>query len=134
MFRSKLPYSAAIRFSRNRQSAGHRYQTLVSFDLNRFGGGTLAFGLVSYSSSSSNGGFNVSSLEYLACPVSKTKLRFDNEKQELVSDELKVAFPIRNGIPILLMQSARILEGSPLAQKSTSQADDLGNSIGNKPF
>jgi uncharacterized protein YbaR (Trm112 family) len=50
-------------------------------------------------------------LELLVCPLSKTVLRYDASAQELVSDVAKLAFPIRDGVPILLLQEARRLNG-----------------------
>jgi len=46
-------------------------------------------------------------LEILVCPVTKTSLRYDAAKQELISDRAKLAFPIREGIPIMLVDEAR---------------------------
>jgi uncharacterized protein YbaR (Trm112 family) len=46
-------------------------------------------------------------LEILVCPVTKTPLRYDAEKQELISDKASLAFPIREGIPIMLVDEAR---------------------------
>ena len=46
-------------------------------------------------------------LELLVCPVTKTTLSYDANTQELVSQAAKLAFPIRNGVPILLLQEAR---------------------------
>lgn len=46
-------------------------------------------------------------LEILVCPVSKTKLIFDKESQELISTTANLAYPIRDGIPILLEDEAR---------------------------
>ncbi|WP_040725347.1 Trm112 family protein [Thiomicrorhabdus sp. Kp2] len=48
-------------------------------------------------------------LEILVCPVSKTKLIFDKTKQELISTAANLAFPVRDGIPILLEDEARQL-------------------------
>jgi uncharacterized protein len=48
-------------------------------------------------------------LEMLVCPVTRALLRYDAEKQELISDQAKLAFPIRNGIPIMLVDEARKL-------------------------
>ncbi len=48
-------------------------------------------------------------LEILVCPVTKGQLRFDREKQELISPQAGLAFPIRNGIPIMLAGEAREL-------------------------
>ena len=46
-------------------------------------------------------------LEILVCPVSKTKLVFDKKNQELVSTAVNLAYPVRDGIPILLEDEAR---------------------------
>jgi uncharacterized protein YbaR (Trm112 family) len=50
-------------------------------------------------------------LEILVCPVSKGPLIFDRQKQELVSKVAGLAYPIRDGIPIMLVDEARPLEG-----------------------
>ncbi|WP_153771423.1 Trm112 family protein [Labrenzia sp. CE80] len=49
-------------------------------------------------------------LELLVCPVTKTTLEYDEEHQELISRAAKLAYPIRNGIPIMLAEEARPLE------------------------
>ena len=49
-------------------------------------------------------------LEILVCPLTKTTLEYDAEKQELISRRAKLAFPIRDGIPIMLPEEARRLE------------------------
>lgn len=49
-------------------------------------------------------------LEALICPLTQTTLSYDAERQELVSKAANVAFPIRNGIPILLADEARSLD------------------------
>jgi len=49
-------------------------------------------------------------LEILVCPVTRTTLEYDRERQELVSRAARLAFPIRDGIPILLEEEARRLE------------------------
>ena len=46
-------------------------------------------------------------LEILVCPVKKTPLVYDQEKQELVSNDAGLAYPIRDGIPIMLPEEAR---------------------------
>lgn len=51
-------------------------------------------------------------LEILVCPVTRTTLEFDRERQELVSRKALLAFPIRDGIPILLYDEARKIEVS----------------------
>ncbi|XP_064612490.1 UPF0434 protein Mmar10_2939-like [Liolophura sinensis] len=54
--------------------------------------------------------FDESVLEYLACPLSKKPLRYDKVHNELVSDDIGVAYPIVNGIPNLVPQDARMLK------------------------
>ena len=49
-------------------------------------------------------------LEILVCPVTHTRLRYDAEKQELVSEAAGLAYPIRDGIPIMLQDEARPLK------------------------
>ncbi|MBR9973650.1 Trm112 family protein [Magnetospirillum sulfuroxidans] len=48
-------------------------------------------------------------LEILVCPVSKGPLRYDAAANELISDKAGLAFPIRDGIPIMLPDEARSL-------------------------
>ena len=48
-------------------------------------------------------------LEILVCPVTKTRLNYDAEKQELISTVAGLAYPIRDGIPIMLAGEAREL-------------------------
>jgi uncharacterized protein len=48
-------------------------------------------------------------LERLVCPVTKTRLAYDAEKQELISKAAGLAYPIRDGIPIMLAEEAREL-------------------------
>ena len=49
-------------------------------------------------------------LEALVCPLTQAVLHYDAERQELVSKPAKLAFPIRGGIPIMLVSEARPLE------------------------
>ena len=49
-------------------------------------------------------------LEILVCPLTKSTLEYDAEKQELISRAAKLAYPIRDGIPIMLPEEARRLE------------------------
>jgi hypothetical protein len=49
-------------------------------------------------------------LEILVCPLTKTTLEYDAEKQELISRKAKLAYPIRDGIPIMLPEEARRLD------------------------
>jgi uncharacterized protein YbaR (Trm112 family) len=50
-------------------------------------------------------------LEILVCPLTRTTLEYDAARQELVSRAAKLAYPIRDGIPIMLPDEARPLEG-----------------------
>lgn len=49
-------------------------------------------------------------LEILVCPLTHDPLRYDANKQELISDRAKLAYPIRDGIPVMLVDEARKLE------------------------
>lgn len=49
-------------------------------------------------------------LEMLVCPVTKQPLTYDREAQELISEAAMLAFPIRDGIPIMLVEEARKLD------------------------
>ncbi|HEX2752310.1 MAG TPA: Trm112 family protein [Alphaproteobacteria bacterium] len=49
-------------------------------------------------------------IEILVCPVTKTPLEYDAAKQELISRQAGLAFPIRDGIPIMLVDAARKLD------------------------
>jgi uncharacterized protein YbaR (Trm112 family) len=51
-------------------------------------------------------------LEILVCPVTKAPLRYDRAAQELISDQARLAYPIRDGIPIMLPDEARPLDDS----------------------
>jgi uncharacterized protein len=48
-------------------------------------------------------------LEILVCPLTKTTLIYDRERQELISKKAGLAYPIRDGIPVMLPEEARIL-------------------------
>ncbi|WP_020590375.1 Trm112 family protein [Kiloniella laminariae] len=49
-------------------------------------------------------------LEILVCPVTKGPLEYDSAKNELISRQAKLAYPIREGIPIMLADEARTLD------------------------
>jgi uncharacterized protein len=53
-------------------------------------------------------------LELLVCPVTKGPLTYDREKQELISHSARLAYPVRDGIPILLENEARTLTDEEL--------------------
>ena len=53
---------------------------------------------------------NEEMLALLVCPVTRTKLRWDGERRELVSEAAGLAFPVRDGVPVMLVEEARALE------------------------
>lgn len=53
-------------------------------------------------------------LELLVCPVTKGRLEYDREKQELISRSARLAYPVRDGIPVLLETEARTLTDEEL--------------------
>jgi uncharacterized protein YbaR (Trm112 family) len=53
-------------------------------------------------------------LELIVCPVTKGPLEFDREKQELISRSARLAYPVRDGIPVLLENEARTLTDTEL--------------------
>ncbi len=55
-------------------------------------------------------------LEILVCPLTKGPLRYDRERQELISEQAGLAYPIRDGIPIMLVDEARRLDDGGDAQ------------------
>ncbi len=48
-------------------------------------------------------------LDVLVCPVTRTDLIYDAEAQELISEAAGVAYPIRDGVPVMLIEEARVL-------------------------
>lgn len=62
------------------------------------------------SAPSASSGIDPKLLEILVCPLTKQALRYDAERQELVSAAAGLAFPIRDGIPIMLVGEARPLD------------------------
>jgi uncharacterized protein YbaR (Trm112 family) len=54
--------------------------------------------------------FDESLLEKLACPLTRTRLRYDAEAQELISDDAGIAYPVRDGTPVMLIEEARQLD------------------------
>ena len=49
-------------------------------------------------------------LDILVCPLTKSTLRYDRERQELISEAAGLAYPVRDGIPIMLADEARRLD------------------------
>ncbi len=56
-------------------------------------------------------------LEILVCPLTKGALRYDRERQELISRSAGLAYPIRNGVPIMLPGEARQLSEGEIARR-----------------
>ncbi|WP_299683840.1 Trm112 family protein [uncultured Tateyamaria sp.] len=63
-------------------------------------------------------------LEALICPETHGTLRFDAERNELISEGAGVAYPIRNGIPVMLVDEARSLDETPTAPAPSSDEAD----------
>jgi uncharacterized protein YbaR (Trm112 family) len=53
-------------------------------------------------------------LELIVCPVTKGPLEYDREKQELLSRSARLAYPVRDGIPVLLENEARTMTDDEL--------------------
>ncbi|NQW92680.1 MAG: Trm112 family protein [Polaromonas sp.] len=53
-------------------------------------------------------------LELLVCPVTKGPLEFDRTKQELVSRSARLAYPVRDGMPVMLESEARVMTDEEL--------------------
>jgi uncharacterized protein YbaR (Trm112 family) len=62
-------------------------------------------------------------LDLLVCPLTKSALRYDPERNELVSERAGLAYPIRDGIPIMLVEEARPLDDSECVPHEV-RADD----------
>jgi hypothetical protein len=61
-------------------------------------------------------------LEILVCPLTKSTLRYDRMAQELISAEAGLAYPIRDGIPIMLVDEARHLDDAEQARAQAKPA------------
>ncbi len=69
----------------------------------------------------------------LVCPVTRTSLIWDEERLELVSEAAGVAFPVRDGVPVMLIEEARILPphlamGRPFRSSAPSEAGAIPRS------
>lgn len=64
-------------------------------------------------------------LELLVCPITKGPLTYDKQAQELVSKSARLAYPVRDGIPIMLVSEARHIEGG-LTVSMPPPADTTG--------
>lgn len=62
-------------------------------------------------------------LELLVCPLTKGELIYDSAKQELISRAARLAYPIRDGVPIMLVEEARqVDDNEPAVRKPTTGA------------
>ncbi len=66
-------------------------------------------------------GIDVRMLELLVCPLTKAALVWDAERCELISKVAKLAYPVRDGIPVLLPSEARTID--PIADKTTQPTE-----------
>jgi uncharacterized protein YbaR (Trm112 family) len=62
-------------------------------------------------------------LEILVCPLTKTTLEYDADKQELISRAARLAYPIRDGIPIMLPEEARRIDDVPQVSMPAPETD-----------
>lgn len=60
-------------------------------------------------------------LEILVCPLTKEPLRYNKEAQELISERAKLAYPIRDGIPVMLVDEARPLNDKEVQKIKASK-------------
>ena len=64
-------------------------------------------------------------LELLVCPVTKGSLEYDREKQELVSKSARLAYPVRDGLPVMLETEARTLSDAEFLRSEHKFAKPL---------
>ena len=62
-------------------------------------------------------------LEILVCPLTKGPLRYDAERQELISDQAGLIYPIRDGIPIMLVDEARPIDAPAPGEQAAAIMD-----------
>ncbi len=75
-------------------------------------------------------------LDILVCPLTKSRLSYDRKRQELISEQAGLAYPIRDGIPIMLVDEARTLgedEAIPDQVKAVGPGNAPGQDAGNVP-
>jgi len=58
-------------------------------------------------------------LEVLVCPLTKATLQYDAKAQELISRTAGLAYPIRNGVPLMVIDAAREIDDKPLTTDHT---------------
>ncbi len=77
----------------------------------------------------SNGHVDPKLLEILVCPLTKGPLRYDSKHQELISERAGLAYPIRDGIPIMLPDEARALDADNSADKLAGDLDSNSDEV-----
>lgn len=65
-------------------------------------------------------------IDILACPLCKGRLQYDRQAQELICQADKLAFPVRDGIPVMLESEARSLAGGAAAPSSAAPSQQAG--------
>ncbi len=68
-------------------------------------------------------------LEILVCPVTKGPLEYDRDKNELISRSANLAYPIRDGIPIMLPEEARQLDSDSRSNRDSLRSEPPGCSM-----
>ncbi|KAM3608749.1 uncharacterized protein V6R79_004001 [Siganus canaliculatus] len=63
--------------------------------------------------------FDTALLDFLVCPLSKKPLRYEAKTNELINEELGIAYPITDGIPNMIPQEARLIQKDSSAPSST---------------
>jgi len=69
-------------------------------------------------------------LERLVCPVTRTPLAYDAARQELVSAAAGLAYPIRDGLPVMLVEEARRIDGADQPPSSEAAATSSAATLG----
>jgi uncharacterized protein YbaR (Trm112 family) len=72
-------------------------------------------------------------LDLLVCPLTKGPLRYDRERQELISEQAGLAYPIRDGIPIMLVDEARPVDEDEAIPEPVRAAKRRPGRDGNEP-
>ncbi|RLA46231.1 MAG: Trm112 family protein [Gammaproteobacteria bacterium] len=68
-------------------------------------------------------------LSILVCPISKAALEYDRERQELVCRASGLAYPVRDGIPVMLESEARVLDVDEKLNKNKRSYNESGDSL-----
>ena len=68
-------------------------------------------------------------LSILVCPISKAALEYDRERQELVCRVSGLAYPVRDGIPVMLESEARVLDVDEKLNKNKRSYNESGDSL-----